>query len=109
MAKQIESESTTDQELDAIKRHIDALRTELSILTKHITGLSSATLERAQDAGALKMEEFGADLERAAEALRRQAQMSVGQVETAIRERPLLSLLAAFGAGILIARLLERK
>lgn len=109
MAKETESASTTDQELDAIKEHIDALRTELSMLTRHIKGLSSATLERAQSAGALKIEELGADLERAAEALRRQGQMSVAQVEDTIREKPLISLLAAFGAGVLIARLLGRK
>jgi ElaB/YqjD/DUF883 family membrane-anchored ribosome-binding protein len=109
MAKQVESASKTDQELDAIKEHIDALRTELSMLTTHIKGLGSATLERAQSAGALKIEELGADLERAAEALRRQGQLSVAQVENTIREKPLLSLLAAFGAGMLIARLLDRR
>lgn len=109
MAKQMESASKTDQELDAIKEHIDALRAELGMLTKHIKGLSSASLERAQSAGALKIEELGADLERAAEALRAQGQQSVAQVESTIREKPLFSLLAAFGAGMLIARLLERR
>jgi ElaB/YqjD/DUF883 family membrane-anchored ribosome-binding protein len=109
MAKEMESATKADQELEGIKEHIDALRTELAMLTKHIRGLSSATLERAQSAGALKIEELGADLERAAEALRRQGQASVMQIENTIRERPLLSLLAAFGAGMLIARLLERK
>ena len=109
MAKEMETATKPDQELDAIKEHVEALRTELSMLTKHIKGLSSATLERAQSAGGLKIEELGADLQRAAEALRRQGQMSVAQVENTIREKPLISLLAAFGAGILIARLLERK
>ena len=109
MAKEMETATTADQELDAIKEHVEALRTELALLTKHIKGLGSATLERAQTAGALKIEELGADLERAADALRRQGQVSVARVESAIRDRPLLSLLAAFGAGVLIARLLERK
>ena len=109
MAKEMETATKADQELDAIKEHVEALRTELAMLTKHIKGLSSATLERAQTAGALKIEELGADLERAADALRRQGQASIAQVENTIRERPLLSLLAAFGAGLLIARLLERK
>ena len=58
---------------------------------------------------ALKVEELGADLERAADALRRQGQASIAQVEDTIKERPLLSLLAAFGAGVLIARLLGRR
>jgi ElaB/YqjD/DUF883 family membrane-anchored ribosome-binding protein len=109
VAKAIETATKANQELEAIKEHVEALRTELALLTKHIKGLSSATLARAQTAGALKIEELGADLEHAAEALRRQGQASVAQVENMIRERPLVSLLAAFGAGLLIARLLERK
>jgi ElaB/YqjD/DUF883 family membrane-anchored ribosome-binding protein len=108
MAKEMEPATKADQGLDAIKEHVEALRTELAMLTKHI-GLSSATLARAQTAGALKIEELGADVERAAEVLRQQGQASLAQVENTIRERPLLSLLAAFGAGILIARLLERR
>ena len=109
MAKEIETATAADREVDAIKAHIEALRTELAMLTKHLKNLSSSTLERAQTAGTLKIEELGADLERAAAALRQQGQASVAQVENAIREKPLLSLLAAFGAGFLIARLLERK
>jgi ElaB/YqjD/DUF883 family membrane-anchored ribosome-binding protein len=109
MAKEMETATKADQELDAIKEHVEALRTELAMLTKHIKGLSSATLARAQTAGALKIEELGADLERATDALRRQGQASITQIEDTIKERPLLSLLAAFGAGLLIARVLGRK
>jgi hypothetical protein len=75
MAKDMETATKADQELDAIKEHVEALRTELAMLTKHIKGLSSATLERAQTAGALKIEELGADFERAADALRGQGQV----------------------------------
>jgi ElaB/YqjD/DUF883 family membrane-anchored ribosome-binding protein len=109
MAKEVETVTKADEELDAIKEHVEALRAELATLTKHVKGLSSAALARAQSAGALKIGELGADLERAADALRRQGQASIAQVEDTIKERPLLSLLAAFGAGVLLARLLERR
>ena len=109
MAREVETATKADQELDAIKEHVEALRTELATLTKHVKGLSSAALARAQTAGALNIEELGTDLERVADTLRRQGQASIAQVEDTIKERPLLSLLAAFGAGILIARLLERR
>jgi ElaB/YqjD/DUF883 family membrane-anchored ribosome-binding protein len=109
MARETETVTKADQELDTIKEHVEALRTELALLTKHVKGLSSAALQRAQTAGALKIEELGADLERAADTLRQHGQASVAQLEGTIRERPLLSLLAAFGAGMLIARLLERR
>jgi ElaB/YqjD/DUF883 family membrane-anchored ribosome-binding protein len=110
MARQVETATKeADQELDTIKEHVEALRTELAMLTKHVKGLSGAALARAQTAGALKIEELGADLERATDALRRQGQASITQIEDTIKERPLLSLLAAFGAGVLIARVLGRK
>jgi ElaB/YqjD/DUF883 family membrane-anchored ribosome-binding protein len=109
MARETETVTKAEEELDAIKEHVQALRTELAMLTKHIKGLSGAALERAQTAGALKLEELGADLERAADALRQRGQASVAQLESTVREKPLLSLLAAFGAGVLIARLLERR
>ena len=64
MAKEVETVTKADQELDAIKEHVEALRTELATLTKHVKGLSSAALARAQTAGSLKIEELGAGLER---------------------------------------------
>jgi ElaB/YqjD/DUF883 family membrane-anchored ribosome-binding protein len=109
MARETDAASKADQELDAVKEHIQSLRTELATLTTHIKGLSSAKLEQAQLAGGLKIEELGAELQRAADAVRQQGQASVAQLENTIKEKPLLSLLAAFGAGLLIARLLGRK
>lgn len=109
MARETDAATKADQELDAVKEHIQALRNDLATLTTHIRGLSSATIEQAQAAGSLKIEELSADLQRAADALRRRGEASVAQVEATIREKPLISLLAAFGAGVLIARLLERK
>ncbi|HZA65713.1 MAG TPA: hypothetical protein VE592_02120 [Geminicoccaceae bacterium] len=109
MARETDATTKADQELDAVKAHVEALRTELGALTTHIKGLSTAKLGQAQAAGGIKIEELSADLQRAADALRQQGQASVAQLENTIRERPLLSLLAAFGAGVVIARLLERK
>jgi ElaB/YqjD/DUF883 family membrane-anchored ribosome-binding protein len=109
MARETDAAAKADQELDAVKAHIQALRTELATLTTHIKGLSSARLEQAQTAGSLKLEELSGDLQRAADAFRQQGQASIAQLESTIREKPLISLLAAFGAGVLLARLLERK
>jgi ElaB/YqjD/DUF883 family membrane-anchored ribosome-binding protein len=109
MARETDAASKADQELDAVKEHIQSLRTELATLTTHIKGLSSAKLEQAQLAGGLKIEELGAELQRAADAVRQQGQASVAQLENTIKEKPLLSLLAAFGAGLLFARLLGGK
>jgi ElaB/YqjD/DUF883 family membrane-anchored ribosome-binding protein len=109
MARETDATIKPDPELDAVRAHVEALRTELGALTMHIKGLSSERLGQAHATGILKIEELSADLQRAADALRQQGQASVAQLESTIREKPLLSLLAAFGAGVVIARLLERK
>jgi ElaB/YqjD/DUF883 family membrane-anchored ribosome-binding protein len=109
MARETDAAAKADQEIDVVKEHIQALRAELASLTTHIKALSSAKLEQAQTAGALKIEELSGDLQRAADALRQQGQASVAQLENTIREKPLIAVLAAFGAGVLIARLLERR
>jgi ElaB/YqjD/DUF883 family membrane-anchored ribosome-binding protein len=109
MARETDAASKADQEMDAVREHIQALRTELATLTTHIKGLSSAKLEQAQLAGSLRIEELGGELQRAADALRQHGQASVAQFEKTIREKPLLSLLAAFGVGVVLARLLERR
>jgi ElaB/YqjD/DUF883 family membrane-anchored ribosome-binding protein len=109
MVRETNAATKADQEMEAVKDHIEALRSDLATLTTHIKGLSSATLEQAQSAGALKFEELSADLQRAADAIRQQGQASIAQFENMVREKPLISLLAAFGAGVLFARLLERR
>jgi ElaB/YqjD/DUF883 family membrane-anchored ribosome-binding protein len=109
MATDTKTATKADQEMDAVKEHIQALRTDLASLTTHIKGLSSAKLEQAQSAGSLKIEELSAEVQRAADALRQHGEVSVAQLETTIREKPLISLLAAFGIGLLVARLLDRR
>jgi ElaB/YqjD/DUF883 family membrane-anchored ribosome-binding protein len=109
MATDTKTATKADQEMDAVKEHIQALRTDLASLTTHIKGLSSAKLEQAQSAGSLKIEELSAEVQRAADALRQRGEVSVAQLETTIREKPLISLLAAFGIGLLVARLLDRR
>jgi ElaB/YqjD/DUF883 family membrane-anchored ribosome-binding protein len=109
MATDTKTATKADQEMDAVKEHIQALRADLASLTTHIKGLSSAKLEQAQSAGSLKIEELSAEVQRAADALRQRGEVSVAQLETTIREKPLISLLAAFGIGLLVARLLDRR
>jgi hypothetical protein len=48
-------------------------------------------------------------LEQTAGRLGNQGRVSVAEIERTIRERPLTALLAAFGAGLLFARLWDRR
>lgn len=113
MAKQSGAASANagdpSDDLAAVKRDVEALRADLASLVKHIRGLGEAKLDQAGAAGSDAIEAVGAELQRTAEQLRRQGQASVAEVERTIQERPLMALLAAFGAGLLFARFWDRR
>ena len=108
MARQSASSDKTSDDLDKLKDDIEALRADLSSLTKTIKGMGSSAVEDVQALGAEKLDELRAEIERASGQVRRQGEASIAEIEQTVQERPLFSLLAAFGAGMLISRLLDR-
>jgi ElaB/YqjD/DUF883 family membrane-anchored ribosome-binding protein len=108
MTKTSEKNEATD-DLEAVRQDIEALRKDLASLTKSLKGAGESGLEKIAAAGSAKAQELEGGLEQAMDTLRSQGQVSVAQIERAIHDKPLTSLLAAFGAGMLIARLLERR
>ena len=104
----METVTKADQELDAIKEHVEALRAELAGLTRARQRLEQCRArespERRPSRSRSSAPTSSAPLMRCAGKVRRPSRRS----RILIKERPLLSLLAAFGAGVLIARLLGR-
>ena len=109
MARQSTSTGTNSGEFDDLKTDIDKLRADLSSLTKHMKEVGNSAAADAKKAGADKVDELRNELERTAQQLKRQGEASVAEVEKTIQEKPLLSLLAAFGVGMLITRFLDRR
>lgn len=108
MARQSASSGDSADDLDKLKDDIDNLRADLSSLTKTIKGMGNSAVEDVQALGAEKLDELRAEIERATGQVRRKGEASVAEIEQAVQDRPLMSLLAAFGAGMLVARLLDR-
>lgn len=113
MARQTGTQNTnagdSPDDLAAVRQDVEALRTDLATLLEHMKGLGSAKLDQAGAAGSETIERLRADVERTADRLRQQGQVSLAEVERTIQERPLTALLAAFGAGLLLARLWDRR
>lgn len=101
-------ETATD-EFGSLRSDIERLRSDLAALSKDFKGVGSAALTEAQRVGADKIEAMRGEVERTAQWLRKQGAASMTEVEHTIQQRPILSLLAAFGAGMLITRLMERR
>ena len=109
MAGQTTSTNKASDDLGALKADIGKLQSDLSSLTKHMKDIGGSAVADAQKAGTDKVDELRDELERTAQRLKRQGEASVAEVEKTIQERPLLSLAAAFGVGMLITRLLDRR
>jgi ElaB/YqjD/DUF883 family membrane-anchored ribosome-binding protein len=102
---------TKDVKADAsdLAADIAQLRKDLEKLSGSIMGLGRDGIAAAQKGGA---EQFGAwreDVGDLATSLKKQGQHQLDSVEDQVRERPVLSLLAAFGVGLLVSHLIDRR
>ncbi len=99
---------------EEIRKEVDALKNDIAQLRKDIAGLTSAV----KDAAADKVDEGKAQardkIHTAWEALEGKLDEALGQgregvrhVEQKIGEHPTASVLAAFGVGFLIAKLID--
>ncbi len=94
--------------VDRLAEDVARLREDLRRLAEHLGEEGMARAGRVREVAEEKLRELEralAELRREAEAARRRA--TAGLEET-VREQPLVSLLAAFGVGVLIGRLLGR-
>ncbi|NJO37834.1 MAG: DUF883 family protein [Rhizobiales bacterium] len=108
MARQSATADGASDDLGKLKGDIEKLRADLSALTRTMKSVGNSAVADVQSMGMEKLEELRSDLERATGHVRRQGEASVAEIEKAVQERPLMSLLAAFGAGMLLARLIGR-
>jgi ElaB/YqjD/DUF883 family membrane-anchored ribosome-binding protein len=109
MARQNASTDDVADDVGKLRSDMDALRADFATLADHIKQIGGSAMSEARSRGADKVSELRKDLERTADHLREQGEASVAEVERTIQDRPLLSMLAAFGVGMLLTRLLERR
>ncbi len=90
--------STSNKPTEALEAEIENLKGEVSSLMETLGKLAS----EGTGEGARLLRE-------ARDRASAQASQSVRQVEAKIVERPLISVLAAFGIGLVIGKLLDRR
>lgn len=87
---------------EQLRGDLDRLRQELLAAGAEQGGAARAALEA-------RLEKLRGELEGLSGELRARSQAGLARAEGMVRERPVTSLLAAFGIGMLIAHLLERR
>jgi ElaB/YqjD/DUF883 family membrane-anchored ribosome-binding protein len=88
---------------------IAQLKTDLEKLSGSIVGLGRDGLEAAQRGGAKQLGAWRDDVDELATSIKKQGQHQLDVVGGQVRDRPILTLLAAFGVGLLVSRLVDRR
>lgn len=91
-----------DAELDQLKKDIEALRNDLSGLSGSVSGTLGEELSRLAEQVRTRA---GSARDAAGERVRQ----GLDTATTTIEERPLASMAVAFGVGLLIGKLIDRR
>lgn len=97
-----------EPDADTVKADMEQIRTDMATLKEHLMAMGKGRLARARNEGEAALEDIRADLEGLAQDLQRDGRQAVAGLERSVREQPLLSLLAAFGIGMLISQFFGR-
>ncbi|MBI5016750.1 MAG: DUF883 family protein [Deltaproteobacteria bacterium] len=98
-----------DKELDALRADMTKLRGDLAGLAEAVKEAGGRKVEGARDSLSDLVEGLREELKSALDLARDRSKRSVESVEHTIEEKPFLSLLTAFGVGVLLGKLLDRR
>lgn len=97
-----------EPEAGKIEADIEQLKADLKRLNETLLGLGRDSLDAVQSEGAARLEALRRETDDIAQRLKSQGQGQYAALEAQIRDKPLLTLLAAFGLGLIISRLVDR-
>jgi ElaB/YqjD/DUF883 family membrane-anchored ribosome-binding protein len=101
-----------EEEFDTLKTGLDTLRKDISSLVNSFGDTATDEVKtrgrRARTAVGRVTDRAGEVWDDAANEASRRGRAGVAAVEQQIEERPFISLLLAFGVGLLICKLLDR-
>jgi ElaB/YqjD/DUF883 family membrane-anchored ribosome-binding protein len=86
-----------DKEIENLQRDLQALRQDVSSLTDSLKKMSAERVNAGLDSARASGEKF-----------RQQAEEATRNLEQEIEARPFTSVLAAFGVGFIVGKLLDR-
>jgi ElaB/YqjD/DUF883 family membrane-anchored ribosome-binding protein len=103
------AERELNAEMEKLKAELEKMRSDFAGLAGALKGAGAAGAEEVKDSAAHMAASVKEQIVHALHEAREKGKASVEAVEKQVGEHPLVSLLAAFGAGFLVAKLLDRK
>lgn len=103
------TEAALKQDVDQIRSDLDALRTDLAQLLKTSKSAASNRASEAKAYATDEIEGLAARVRELTEEAKAEGRARLSDFEDRVHERPLTSLAAAFGIGLIVGKLLDRR
>lgn len=95
-------------ELEDLKKDIEAIRAELNHFSEDVRDLTHSKWRDMSDETEKIADKVKARAEHAVSSSKKTLKSSVDDFETTVRARPMTSVAAAFGLGVLLSKLMEK-
>ena len=106
-ARNDESDKKTDT--NRLEADIDQLKTDLKKLNETLIGIGREGLDAVQSESAERLTALRREADDIARKLKGKGESQYAAIEAQVQEKPLMALLAAFGLGMIISRLFDRR
>jgi ElaB/YqjD/DUF883 family membrane-anchored ribosome-binding protein len=98
-----------DRGSNTLADDLERLREDIAGLKSTLSGLGKRGAAEARAAADAKLDELHDELERLAGGLHLRGEDTLAGLEQRVRDHPVTSLLTAFGIGLILSRLLDRR
>lgn len=101
----------TDKKTDTgrLEADIEQLKADLKRLNDTLMGIGRDGLDAVQSEGAARLEMLRNEADQIAKRLKSTGQGHYDTLEAQVQDKPLITLLAAFGLGMIISRIIDRR
>ncbi|WGF89394.1 DUF883 family protein [Marinivivus vitaminiproducens] len=103
------SETALKQDVDQIRNDIEALRNDLAQLLKTTKAAAASRASGAKAYAEGEIEGLAERVRELTEEAKTEGRARLSDFEERVQERPLTSLAAAFGIGLIVGKLLDRR
>jgi ElaB/YqjD/DUF883 family membrane-anchored ribosome-binding protein len=95
--------------VDAVKEDLAKLRSDIAELTQRLIETGRNEVSTARNRVRAEARNFGRELRESLNETGERGLKTVESVEELLTDRPLISILGAFGLGLLVGKLLQRR
>lgn len=96
-----------DVDAETLEADVDKLRADFALLKGHLGRLGKQTVRRAEASGRAEIDALSGAVEEMIEQLGARGRDKAEALDRQVRDRPLVSVLAAFGMGMVVSRMLS--